>query len=54
MKDDYRRFRRLFLKDVAEYVDINEAAMLPIGIVEQIKSTFACQIMMLQRDTSRE
>ena len=52
MEDDYRRFRQAFLKDMVEHVDVAEAAILPIGIVEQIISTFASQ-MMLPSDTSR-
>ena len=52
MEDDYRRFRQAFLKDMVEHVDVAEAAILPIGIVEQIISTVASQ-MMLPSDTSR-
>ena len=44
--------RRSSIKDMAEHVDVAEAAILPIGVAEQIKSTFASQ-MMLPSDTSR-
>ncbi len=49
LKDDYRHFRQQFFKDMSEYLDIAEAAMVPIDAVQQIKSTFASQVL-LQRD----
>ena len=43
LNEDYRRYRQSFLKSMAEALDLAQASMVPISVMEQVTANFASQ-----------
>ena len=43
LTEDYRRYRQSFLKSMAEALDLAQASMVPISVMEQVTANFASQ-----------